>query len=182
MKRKKVFLNDGTIVEGDYFDIDDYNKFIKIYESRVSLNSLTKSLHGRGINIPEIISEGLYCYLFNAIRTNNTPGAKSYDAVDIASGRGIQIKSSSISNDCTSFGPDSTWDDLYFLDFAPNGVIDGQVDIYEIKQDLSNIILNNGKKETFKMQQREGRRPRLSIKNSIIKPNSLKPIKTIHLL
>jgi hypothetical protein len=63
-------------------------------------------LGGRKINIPDVISEGIYCYLFNCARTNGS--AKSYDAVDLKTKEGIQIKSASIHDDCTSFGPTST--------------------------------------------------------------------------
>lgn len=36
----------------------------------------------------------------------------------------------------TSFGPKSTWDELYFLDFAPDGIVDGAIDIYKIEVDV----------------------------------------------
>lgn len=61
---------------------------------------------GRTLNIPDVVSEAIYCYLFDAVRTNKT--AKSYDAVNINNHAGVQVKATSISNDLTSFGPRST--------------------------------------------------------------------------
>lgn len=183
MEKVETKLKDGTVVKGDKFDHDDFIKIMNTFVLWNEINDLTRSLNARGINIPEIISEGLYCYCFNAIRTNGSEsGAGSYDAVSLDTGRGIQVKSSSIEFDCTSFGPDSKWDDLVFMDFCPNGKVDGQVDFYLITQDITKLVLNEKKGETFEMQQKEGRRPRFSIKERIIIPNKLKPIKTIHLL
>ncbi len=179
MKKIQTTLKDGSIVIGDLFDSEDYAKFIFIFQSWLKINRLLQSLGGRGLNVPDVISEGLYCYLFNAVRTNGT--ARSYDAVDLATHEGIQIKSTSIESDLTSFGPTSTWDVLIFMDFAPTGVVDGTVDIYKINTHPRGIILNRKTGETFIDQQRQGRRPRLSIKAQIINPEGLKPIMTIKL-
>ena len=91
------------------------------------------------------------------------------------------MKSASIQYDCTSFGPTSTWDDLYYVDFAPNGNVDGNVFFYKIDVDFSGLILNAKKKETFRDQQLQGRRPRFSIKRQIIDANNLKPVLKINL-
>jgi hypothetical protein len=68
-------------------------------------NMFLNDLGGRKINIPDVISEGMYCYNFNAVRTNRDAG--SYDCVDIKTKDGIQVKSASIEDDLTSFGPNS---------------------------------------------------------------------------
>lgn len=100
-----------------------------------------------------------------------------------ATGEGVQVKSASIQNDCTSFGPTSTWDLLYFADFVPNGIIDGEIWFYKIdSDDVYNLVLNNKKCETFADQQKQGRRPRFSIKKSIIKAKGLQPVKKISLV
>ena len=66
---------------------------------------------------------------------------------------------------------------------APFGNVDGNVWFYEIDStDIYNIVLNSKKNETFKDQQKQGRRPRLSIKDRIINPLSLLPIKKINLM
>ena len=180
MKKLKTTLKDGSVVIGDQFDIEDYEKIKVIFKSWLQLNILLHSLGGRGLNVPDVVSEGIYCYMFNAVRTNGA--AYSYDAVDLLTNEGVQIKSTSIGEDLTSFGPTSTWDVLIFMDFAPTGVIDGTVDIYRIDAHPGEIIMNKKKGETFIDQQMQGRRPRLSIKSQIINPEGLKPIKTISLI
>lgn len=180
MKKMEVTLKDGSKVIGDAFDDEDFQTLKRIFKKWQDINTDLKSLEGRTLNVPDVFSEALFCIFFNAVRTNGT--AHSYDCVDIDTGAGIQIKSASIPNDCTSFGPTSTWDELWFVDFAPNGRVDGIVDFYHIKRDIYSLVLNKAKNETFKMQQNQGRRPRFSIKSCIIEPDHLKPVKRISLV
>ena len=181
MRTERVRLKDGTIVEGDAFDMEDYEKLKNIFRQWLEINSSLKGFKGRGLNVPDVFSEALYCIFFNAVRTNGT--AHSYDAVDRVTGEGIQVKSASIKNDCTSFGPTSTWDRLYFMDFAPYGEIDGNIWVYEIdSDDIYGQVLNSSKGETFADQQAQGRRPRFSIQNRIIRPYGLEPVKKIDLM
>ena len=181
MKKVKVKLKDGTTVIGDEFDMEDYKKFQQIFRKWMNINIDLKQFGGRNLNVPDVFSEALYCIFFNAVRTNGT--AHSYDAVDKITGEGIQIKSASIKNDCTSFGPTSTWDKLIFVDLAPFGEVDGNIWFYEIdSSNIYNIVLNYKKNETFREQQLQGRRPRFSIKDKIISPLRLVPIKKINLM
>ncbi len=183
MRKLEVKLKSGATAIGDYFDEADFEKIKNIFQKWLAINKDLKALNGRTLNVPDVVSEALYCYCYDAIRTNgNEAGAGSYDAVDVADGSGVQVKSTSIVNDLTSFGPHSTWDKLFFMDFCPNGTVDGQVDIYEIKEDVRNIVLCASKNETFADQQRQGRRPRFSIKKEIIEKNGYTPDKTIHLV
>ncbi len=179
MEKVKVKLQTGEVVYGDKFDKNDFAKLKEIFVEWQEINEKVISLGGRGLNVPDVFSEALYCIFFNAVRTNNT--AHSYDCVNIDNGAGVQIKSASILNDCTSFGPRSTWNELYFMDFAINGKIDGIINVYRLDFALDDIVLNAKKQETFKMQQEQGRRPRLSLKK-IIKEKNIKPIKTISLI
>src|SRR5690606_13659483 len=133
-------------------------------------NERLNNLGGRKLNVPDVVSEGIFCYLYAAVRTNSANNG-SQDAVMIATGDEVQIKSASIPNDLTSFGPESTWTRLYFMDFAPNGSLDGQLDIYLITTDIKKEILNSRFGETFEMQQQQGRRPRLSLKRIIQRDN-----------
>lgn len=179
MKKIKVKLQTGDIVIGDKFDDNDFAKLKDIFNQWLDINKKVTSLGGRGLNVPDVFSEALYCIFFDAVRTNNT--AHSYDCVNIKNGAGVQVKSASIANDCTSFGPRSTWNELYFMDFAANGKVDGIVDVYRLDFALDDVILNAKKKETFKMQQEQGRRPRLSLKR-LITEKKIKPIKRINLI
>lgn len=183
MKDRKVRLKDGTIITGDEFDANDFAKLKSIFKKWLDINADLKELKGRGLNVPDVFSEALFCIAFNAVRTNNDPGAHSYDCVMIDTGEGVQVKSASIPNDCTSFGPTSTWDLLYYADFAPNGYIDGNVYFYQIdSDDVYNMVLNKKKNETFRDQQLQGRRPRFSIQKEIIKAKHLQPLKKISLI
>ena len=180
MKQEMIKLKDGSTVIGDAFDEKDFALLQEIFNDWLEMNKKLKSLGGRGLNVPDVFSEALFCLAFDAVRTNGT--AHSYDCVLRKTGEGVQVKSASIPNDCTSFGPTSTWDLLYFADFAPNGKVDGEVKFYKIEDDdVYNLVLNASKGETFRDQQKQGRRPRFSIQSSIIKPKKLKPIKTISL-
>lgn len=180
MKQENVRLKDGTIVTGDAFYKEDFIILQQIFREWLEINKKLKSLGGRNLNVPDVFSEALFCLAYDAIRTNAT--AHSYDCVMRKTGEGVQVKSASIPNDCTSFGPRSTWDLLYFADFAPNGFVDGEVRFYKIYDNcVYDLVLNSKKGETFKDQQGQGRRPRFSIKNQIIIPNSLKPERIINL-
>ena len=181
MKKEIIKLRDGTIVEGDAFDKNDFKVLQQIFKDWLIMNEKLKSLGGRALNVPDVFSEALFCLAFNSVRTNNT--AHSYDCVMRTNKAGVQVKSASIPDDCTSFGPTSTWDVLFFADFCPNGKIDGLVKFYKIENsDIYSLVLNSKKGETFKDQQKQGRRPRLSIQSSIIKSKKLLPIKTINIL
>ena len=127
MEKIKVELRDGSVVKGDKFDSNDYSLVKEIFKDWQSINNKLKPLGGRNLNVPDVFSEALFCIFFNSVRTNGT--AYSYDCVSLDSKAGIQIKSASIPNDCTSFGPTSTWDELYYVDFAPNGCVDGKESI-----------------------------------------------------
>lgn len=179
MKKIIIRMKDGKKVSGDFFDKSDLNFFVDIFKDWISINNSLTSLGGRSMNVPDVFSEAIYCIFFEAIRTNRT--GYSYDCVDIKTGEGIQVKSSSIKYDLTSFGPTSTWDKLIFADFSINGNVDGIVRFYHIDEDVYSLVMNQKKNETFSDQQRQNRRPRFSIKKRIIIPNNKKPILEINL-
>jgi hypothetical protein len=180
MKKMTIQMKNGHSVIGDFFDRNDLPFFVDVFKDWISINDRLTEIGGRSINVPDVFSEAIYGIFFDAIRTNGT--GYSYDCVDIKTGEGIQVKSSSIEYDLTSFGPTSTWDKLIFADFSNDGKIDGVIRFYEIDEDIYSIVLNSKKNETFKDQQQQGRRPRFSIKRTIIIPNNKKPILTINLL
>lgn len=143
----------------------------------------------------EVISEGYNSLVFpNHIRVAKIkplsksrmrgmkmkPGRRSWDAIDNSDGSRVQCKSTILHNDLTSFGPRSDWDYIHFIDF--HDIAAGKsrkVYFYRIeKKWIENLILNETKGETFKDQQKQIRRPRLSIRERIIVPRKLTPIKT----
>lgn len=180
MEQKRITI-DGKPCIGVYYDKNDFNEMKKLYKVRLELNRVLINFGSRATNVPDFLSEGIFCYLFNVCRTNAKGNSKSFDAYDERTNEGIQIKSTSIENDCTSFGPTSTWDKIYFMKFYPKSE-SGRVEIYDITSyPPYDFVLNHKKHETFRDQQLMGRRPRFSIQDLIIDPNNLKPIKTINL-
>lgn len=181
MIRKKILIN-GKPSIGMYYDHNDFEELKKIYRTWLNLNKFIINLGSRATNVPDLLSEGLFCYLFGVCRTNAKINSKSYDAYDEKTHEGIQIKSCSIEDDCTSFGPKSTRDRIYFMKFHPNSK-NGKVEIYDITDyPPYDFVLNHEKNETFLDQQLMGRRPRFSVQKLIIDANNLKPIKTVYLL
>ena len=109
------------------------------------------------------------------LKVSGTSG--SYDCYNPKTCKRIQIKATTIRYDLTSFGPESVWDVLYLLDFYRDGEFDGKYDVYEIPNDLIyNFQINRD--QTFRDQQKQGRRPRFGLKRSVIEANGIRPVKT----
>jgi hypothetical protein len=166
-------------VHATRFGEDDRQKFSKMYRDWISLSKDLRSYQGRGVNLPEVISEGAFALEMNVLRVvKSIPGANSsWDCYDPVLHKRIQVKACSVLPDLTSFGPTSEWDELYFLDFYREGNWDGTFDIYKIPNEL---IYNHkvNQHQTMKEQQLEKRRPRFSIYKEIILSNGMTPIKT----
>ncbi len=178
LQSRTVKVGKGNIeIEIALFDKKDAGTFKKLFDIWVRLNNgLGK--YGRKVNIPEVLSEGMFCIFSKSARFQKKlkgKGSASFDTLNLKTGAREQIKASSIESDLSSFGPKSEWDKLYFMTFYNNGKPDGTFDVYEIPNRLiySNKV-NHG--QTMKMQQDEKRRPRFSIMNDIIRPNKIKPI------
>jgi hypothetical protein len=129
-------------------------------------------------NFPEGLSEVAFCLYSGSNRFIALKGNKintSFDTFNLKTGRAEQIKASSVEKDLTSFGPDSRWDDLYFLDFYNGGKLDGTFNVYKIPSKTIYSMKVN-KKQTLKQQQAQGKRPRFSITDKIVIEKKLKPI------
>ncbi|MDP2741086.1 MAG: Bsp6I family type II restriction endonuclease [bacterium] len=164
-------------IEVAHLDEQDAKIFKKLFDIWVKLNK-GLAIYGRKMNIPEVLSEGMFCIFSKSVRFQKKikgKGSVSFDTINLKTGEREQIKASSIESDLSSFGPKSEWDKLYFMSFYNNGNPDGTFDVYEIPNKLiySNKV-NRG--QTMKRQQKEKRRPRFSIMNNIIKPYKIKPI------
>ena len=183
---KTLNLPEGLLeAKVDIFEKNDCAEFSEIYDLWRKLSDKTSAFKARKINLPDCLSECSFCYFFDCWRTNyGVPGAthSSFDAYNPNTKRRIQIKGTSVAEDLTSFGPDSVWDDLYFVDFYKKGEWDYTFDVYLIPNDkIYGIVCNKTKKETFLDQQRQGRRPRFSIITEIIRPLHMKPLYTCNL-
>jgi hypothetical protein len=180
LKNIKIILPEGEFkVNAQHFDSSDEKTIKEIYLDWIKLSQRLKSYGGRGINLPEVLSESIFCIAMNAVRINeNIGGANtSFDVYHTGKKSRIQVKACSVLPDLTSFGPDSVWDELYFLDFHNEGEFNGKIDIYKIENELIyNHKVNSS--QTMKDQQNQGKRPRFSIYKEIILKKSIKPILT----
>ena len=188
IKKVNIKLPEGNIdADIEIYDIKDKKKVLKIFESWKNLyqNIKEAGYSARTINLPEGISEVAFCIAMDTVRVRKIYGNanNSFDCYNLKTNKRIQIKATSVDNDLASFGPKSQWDELYFLRFCINGIIDGTFEVYKIVTDneFYNRIVNIKKNETFKDQQNKGRRPRFSIVKEIIQKKNLKPIKILKL-
>jgi hypothetical protein len=162
-----------------FYSEEDIERTKRKFEAWKNLYILCKEDGDRAPNIPECISEAIYCTITLAgryVSAKKIPD-RSFDAFDFMKKETIQIKAAQIERDCTSFGPKSRWNRLVFMDFFNDGNIDGTVDIYEIPTELVHeVIVSKKENVSFLDRQEEGKRPRFSMRESIIIPNSIEPI------
>jgi len=179
IKKHNIRIGDENLdIEVAYFDMSDGQKFKNLFDIWKKLN-IGLGKYGRKVNIPEVISEGMFCVYSESVRFQKKikgKGKVSFDTINLKKQRKEQIKASSIKKDLTSFGPKTEWDDLFFLDFYNNGKLDGTFNVYLIP---SKYIYSQqvNKKQTMKDQQIQQRRPRFSVKE-IIERNKIKPLAT----
>lgn len=151
---------------------NDSKYLLDIYIKWRELSDLLNSLDSRGINLPDGLSEISFCLAKKAYRINDgiLNANSSFDCYDFKERMGrnrIQVKACSVIPDLTSFGPDSEWDRIYFLDFYKEGSWDGSFDVYEIDTNqINNYKVNRN--QTLADQKRQGKRPRFSIYSGLI--------------
>ena len=176
--KTKIQLPEGSFdVEAQSFVENDKIKLRQIYNDWVDLSDELQNIGGRRINVPEALSESIFCIHFNSVRIlGNISGANSsFDCYNLDNKKRIQVKACSVESDLTSFGPKSVWDEIYLIHLYPNKKYDGNYKIYLIENDL---IYNHkvNKNQTMKDQQSQGKRPRFSIMKKIILKKNIKPV------
>ena len=173
-------MGKNNLIMDKEFKLISEQKLLKVLEAYFcwkETSGKVKKLNGRGINIPESISESIVCY-FNSFSRDKKKG--SHDAISLQ-GKTIQIKATSaFNNELTSFSPkQGKFDELHFARF---NIEKDEVWLYEIpKKELDSTVLNKEKNETFLQQQEQGRRPRFSIVKVFIEKYQLKPYKKVNL-
>jgi len=172
----------GTICNAELlqFEQNDKKEWKILWDSWDKLKAGLNNYDSRGPNLSEGLSESAFCLYSHSLKIMNIQGGcdSSADTYNLETQEAEQIKATSIKNDLTSFGPTSKWDKLYFLDFYNNGDLNGSFDCYQIDTNLIyTTIVNKSKNESFTDQQKQGRRPRLSLKK-IIADNNIAPIDT----
>lgn len=152
-----------------------YDEIILLYPKWKDLNKRIKLLYPRGVNFHEVFSEFIVCYVNDYY---HSLGAGSEDAFTNDKIK-VQIKgTSNYDSDLTSFGPTSEFE---ILEFARLDQTTDHLYLYRIPiNELYNIKVN--KKQTFKEQQKAGRRPRFSIITNFIEPYKLKPYKKVNMI
>ena len=156
------------------FDQTDIKQWKVVFDSWKELKLAMRAYQAREPNFPEGLSEVAFCMWSGSVRKIRCSGRHgSFDTFNLKTKRMEQIKACSVESDLTSFGPDSEWDDLYFIDFWNNGAVDGRFDVYKID---SALVYNRkvNRQQTMRQVQAEGKRPRFSLKD-LITENRLKP-------
>jgi len=179
MKTKKVktrLFGKNAEIDVMEFDETDRRKWRLLFDQWATLNRELKEYGARGLTFPEGLSEVAFCLLTSSVKKLKTPPGvtASFDTYNLTTKKAQQIKASSVEYDLTSFGPKSKWDELYFMDFYNDGKHDGTFSLYLISNDLIYGHKVN-RNQTLKMQQEQGKRPRLSLKKDLIIPHGIVP-------
>lgn len=157
------------------YDLQTTNMLTEYYSAYKVLNNLAKKIQGRSVNLSEAFTEGIYCYITNSVRVLkifDKNESSSIDCYNLDKKKSIQIKSSIMDIDCSSFGPKSVFDELVYIDFSNDNIFR----IYEIDNKyLKNVIVCKSKNETLDDQKNQLRRPRFSIMTEIIHKYNIKP-------
>lgn len=142
---------------------------IKAYQSWKSLNEIISgAMDSRKVNLPEAISENIACYALGYERNMDRTG----DARD-KFGNLIEVKATAnFNSDLSSFSPDTHFDKLIFVRL---NLDEDKAYIYDLGlngEQFGKLAVN--KTETVADQQKQNRRPRLSL-IKYIDDNGLKP-------
>lgn len=133
------------------------------------LNNSIKNYVSRGINFPETISEPMGCYALD-LKWNKGSGGDSRSK----DGKLVEMKATSnFDTDLTSFGPKCSFDNLVFLrlDYDNNLLY-----VYDLNMNAEDLkLLPANKTQTVGEQQAQGRRPHISIIETVIEPRNLQP-------
>jgi hypothetical protein len=159
------------------FDKNDAKKWKDIFDLWKKLKTSLKDYKCREPNLPEGLSEVAFCLYSGSTRliSMNGKASSSFDTFNVKNKKAEQIKATSVGKDLTSFGPNSKWDDLYFLDFYNDGKLDGTFNVYKVPTKLVHKV-EVKKGISFLDRQKEGKRPRFSITKTFIETNKLKPV------
>ena len=135
------------------------------------LNVSIKNIHTRGINMPDVISEPIVCYVMGYLWNR---GKQVGDATRQTDDAKIEIKATSRwAGDLSSFGPTAQFDDLVFARF---NLDNNMLFIYDLdinSTDFSNYPANS--RQTIREQQEQTRRPHVSLQTIFVDANNLLP-------
>ena len=156
------------------FRKSDGKEWKAVFDHWKNLKMAMRDYGAREPNFPEGLSEVAFCLWSGSVRKVNCTGSHtSFDTYNLRLNRMEQVKACSVEKDLTSFGPNSVWDDLYFLDFWNSGSVDGSFDVYLIPNEvIYNYPVNRN--QSLRDQQLQGKRPRVHMK-ALIGENRIRP-------
>lgn len=135
------------------------------------LNTFLSDTSHRGMNMPDAISEPMACYCLGLLWNR---GSEAGDATKPGTWEKIEFKATSRwEGDLSSFGPVCDFDDLIFLRFKLDA---NQLWIYDLhvnSDEFGNYPANST--QTIRDQQKQGRRPHVSLKTLFVDAKHLRP-------
>lgn len=162
----------------DLVSVDEsrFQDAIKAYFLWKELDTIIRTSHTRGVNIPETITETLLCYA-TGFKLNKDKGG---DAFDDRNNRIIEVKATSnYDRDTSSFSPHEKFDALFFVRLDKRNDVMYFYDLQLNSDELKQIQVNSTQK--LEDQQKQGRRPRFSIIKFIVEPKGLEPFAKLDL-
>lgn len=121
-------------------DKSRFNDAIKAYFLWKELDTIIRTSHTRGVNIPETITETLLCYVTGYKLNKGSAG----DAYDESENRIIEIKATSnFDRDTTSFSPKEDFDELHFVRLDKREDVLYFYNLDMNSEDLKNIKVNS---------------------------------------
>ena len=157
----------------DYITIDAarIDEACDVYFKWKDLNGYVRRNSTRGTNIPDTISEQMGCYCLDLLWNR---GKIAGDATNPRTGEIIEFKATSnFDGDLSSFGPRCQFDDLVFLRFDIDNNLLYVYDLHVDAEEFGSYPAN--KAQLIRDQQREGRRPHVSLKELFIDGTNMTP-------
>lgn len=145
---------------------------IDLYKYWKITDDLSRKISGRGINMPESISETIVAYKLK-YKLIKKGGGDAMDCNDEEE-KIIEIKATSSEEPSpNSFSPKEDFDDLIYIRFDKKA---DKYDIYKTgynSEMMKSIKVNET--ETFEDHQKQGRRPRIIVEKVLIEDKKIKP-------
>lgn len=150
---------------------DDYWETTKeAYVAWVKLNEALENIESRKSNFPSGISEAVVGHIYGYDLKIDGAG----DLYDSKNDKIIEVKATgNYDSDLSSFSPSEWYDNLIFVRYNPKRE---RFEIYDLKRNrdqIDKVLVNST--ETYKVHREQGRRPRFSIIDKIIKKEKLEP-------